>query len=319
MKQFVKNIIPVFLIVLFSSSYASAQALKSIEIKQDKGLYIATFNRFQTPGYSLPLFSLVMDDSLFFSTDAIPDNGNLVIARRLGFSYSLIPCSHPGLKTEITFTNLSRDTIRIGNFVPFGESARHIYITTKGSEGLSRTHLFRPGYAPVNIIVPDNAWELGFAAVNVDNGSSICALARRNASGIRNATRRRFDTEIYPGGSVSYTVWMDSYIGIWQEGLRLMFGERMLYDVEPGTFDNYLYGRESLNWIRRAYVGHFVSAWDQHVYSWEKQQYTFPEFENQMSFSSVVMITTLSGTDSPCLEWINETSGTCFALCQGGC
>lgn len=281
MKQFAKNIIPVFLIVLFSSSYASAQALKSIEIKQDKGLYIATFNRFQTPGYSLPLFSLVMDDSLFFSTDAIPDNGNLVIARRLGFSYSLIPCSHPGLKTEITFTNLSRDTIRIGNFVPFGESARHIYITTKGSEGLSRTHLFRPGYAPVNMIVPDNAWELGFAAVNVDNGSSICALARRNASGIRNATRRRFDTEIYPGGSVSYTVWMDSYIGIWQEGLRLMFGERMLYDVEPGTFDNYLYGRESLNWIRRAYVGHFVSAWDQHVYSWEKQQYTFPEFENQ--------------------------------------
>jgi formylglycine-generating enzyme required for sulfatase activity len=208
-------------------------------------------------------------------------DNKFVIARKLGFKYLIITSSPPGLKAEITFMNLTRDTLRVGNLVPFGESDKHVYITGKGKHSLSRTHLFRPGYEPVNVIVPDNAWELGFATVNVDNGSSICALARRITESVRNATRRRFETVIYPGGSVSYNIWMDSYIGTWQEGVRLMFQERMLYDVEPGTFDNYMYENDALKWIRRAYVGHFVSAWDQYLYSWEKQQYTLPEFEEQ--------------------------------------
>lgn len=281
MKQRTYKLILTGLLLTFVATFVQAQALKSIEIKTDKGLYIATFNRFQTPGYSLPLVSFLLNDSLYTSSDAKENDARLMVAGKLGLSYTMVPVTHSGLKTEITFTNLSKDTLRLGNIVPFGESKKHIYITGKGNHGLSRTHLFRPGYEPVNVIVPDNAWELGFATLNVDNGSSICALTRRNTASVNNASRRRFETEIYPGGSVSYSIWMDSYVGTWQEGLRLMFQDRKLYDVELGTFDNQLYEREALKWIRQAFVGHFVSAWDQHVYSWEKQQYTFPEFEQQ--------------------------------------
>lgn len=167
-----------------------------------------------------------------------------------------------GDKALVTFRNISADTIRLHNVVPLGRSDEHVYITGIGSHGLSRTHLFRPGYAPINVIVPDNAWELGFSAVETDDGGGVCALARRNPASVKNGSRRRFETDLYPGGEVTYTVWTDSYRGDWQEGLRLMFRERMLYDVEPGTFDNSLLDRKDLQWFRSTYVTHLMMAWD---------------------------------------------------------
>lgn len=281
MNQLTHKLMLLWLLLPLIATNAQAQALKSIEIKSDKGLYISTFNRFQTPGYPLPLVTFLLNDIPKSTANTQSGNDFAVIDKKLSVTYSQVSGYNPGLKAEITFINISKDTLRLGNVVPFGESVNHIYITATGKPGLSRTHLFRPGFEPVNVIVPDNAWELGFATVNVDNGSSICALTRRNSSNTKNASRQRFQTVIYPGGSVSYNLWMDSYVGTWQEGLMLMFHDRMLYDVEPGTFDNHLYESEALKWIRHAYVGHFVSAWDQHVYSWEQQRYTFPEFEQQ--------------------------------------
>ncbi len=266
---------------LLFTGHLYAQALKSLELQWDKGLSVKSFNRFQTTGYQLPLVTFLLNDSLRSTATAQINQGLAVIGNKLTISFSQEATHNPALKAEITFTNISDDTLRVGNVVPFGESEKHVYITGKGTNGLSRTHLFRPGFKPVNVIVPDNAWELGFATVNVDNGSSICALMRRNPLKIKNAVRRRFETVIYPGGSVSYNLWMEAYIGTWQEGLRLMFHDRLLYDIESGTFDNHLYEREALKWIRHAYVGHFVSAWDQHFYSWQQQRYTFPEFEQQ--------------------------------------
>lgn len=259
-----------------------AQSLKSIELKYDNGIVVQSFNRFQTPGYPVPLATFLLNGSLKSTNNGKPDLQGVVIDEKVKVAFNLSSGYHPGLKGTITFTNISGDTLRIGNVVPFGESDKHIYITGKGNHGLSRAHLFRPGYNPVNVIVPDNAWELGFATLNVDNGSSICALARRNVSGLVNAVRRRFETELLPAGSVSYDIWMDSYVGTWQEGVRLMFNDRKLYDVEPGTFNNELYERTELKWIQQAYVGHFVSAWDNHFYSHEKARYTYPEFQQQM-------------------------------------
>jgi formylglycine-generating enzyme required for sulfatase activity len=278
--SYIKIYIALILLSFFTCNIY-AQALKSIELQWDNGLSIKSFNRFQIAGYPLPLVTFLLNDSPKSTANAQIKDNLAVIDNKLSVSYLQFPGFHPGLKAEITFINISKDTLRLANVVPFGESEKHVYITAKGKPGLSGTHLFRPGYEPVNVIVPDNAWELGFATVNVDNGSSICALVRRNTGNTKNASRRRFETVIYPGGSVSYNLWMEAYIGTWQEGLRLMFHDRMLYDVEPGTFDNHLYERKELNWIRHAYVGHFVSAWDQHFYSWEQQRYTFPEFEQQ--------------------------------------
>ncbi|HOY53006.1 MAG TPA: hypothetical protein PLX49_14585, partial [Prolixibacteraceae bacterium] len=217
----------------------------------------------------------------------------------------------------------------------------HVYLTVKGDHPLSRSHLFLPGREPVNVILPDNAWELGFSALEIpvlnggneedegtegtaetegikgtekgeksgETGSTaekgrttgkgatesgfrngvasgtpgslstgVCAMVRRNRESVENGRRRRFETELYPGGKVSYTLWADTYQGDWQEGLEVIFRERMLYDVEPGTFDNSLYVRPDLAWVRRAYVAHLLQAWDRDFYDAPRGGYRLKEF-----------------------------------------
>jgi len=183
-----------------------------------------------------------------------------------------------GKKAMLTFKNISRDTIRLHNVVPYGESDKHVYITGKGGHGLSRTHLFRPDYEPVNVILPDNAWEIGFSAINTSENSGVCALVRRDAGSIKNGRRMRFETELYPEGEVTYTFWADNYKGDWQEGLRLMFQERMLYDVEPGAFDNSLLARKDLQWFRNTYVTHLMMTWDRRFYDYTEGKSYLKEF-----------------------------------------
>jgi gamma-glutamyl hercynylcysteine S-oxide synthase len=194
----------------------------------------------------------------------------------------------PGISGRITFRNVSADTIWLTNVVPFGQSDgyvgppyRHIFLTGLGDHPLSRANLFIPGSAPVSVILPDNAWELGFSALATAEGSGVCALVRRDPESLKMASRRRFETEIRPGGSVSYRFWADLFSGPWQEGLRLMFQERMLYDVEPGTFDNSLYAREDLHWIRHTYASHLIMAWDAIYYDYVSDRFGLPDFEKQ--------------------------------------
>jgi len=187
----------------------------------------------------------------------------------------------PGLKGLITFTNVSKDTLWLTNVFPIGASDQNVYVTGKGDHWLSRTHLFLPGKKPVNVIVPDNAWELGFSAVEIDSTKGIAALTRRIRESMENATPRRFETEINPGGSVQYVYYADLYSGPWQEGLRLIFQDRMIYDVEPGTFDNSLYEREDLKWIRNTYAATLIMTWDDIYYDYKTGEFGMPEFVNR--------------------------------------
>lgn len=105
-----------------------------------------------------------------------------------------------GARMRIIFKNNSiSDTFSIGNVVPFGEDSTHIYITGKGENELSRSHLFRPGYEPVNVILPDNAWETGFSAVSIDGEKGICALARRAGWEKRESTAQAIRNVAFPG------------------------------------------------------------------------------------------------------------------------
>jgi gamma-glutamyl hercynylcysteine S-oxide synthase len=178
-----------------------------------------------------------------------------------------------GWSAEILFRNISKDTLRLHNVVPLGEDSNRVYITGLGDHSLSRTHLFRPGYKPVNVIVPDNSWELGYSALRTGE-IRLAALTRR--TGWQNAVRRRFETAILPGGEVRYRIWMESFEGNWQSGLRKIFQEKLLFDVE--TFNNSLYTREDLKWVRNAYLCQLMMAWDHDVYDAEKEKYTFPAF-----------------------------------------
>jgi gamma-glutamyl hercynylcysteine S-oxide synthase len=241
------------------------QTLKSIEFTNSAGLAISLFDQTLFPRNPLPLVSFQIDSVKYTSEQCNRTNRKYSIPGIVELEY--IPQGYtPGLKALITFRNISKDTILLHNVVPFGESPDHIYITGQGDHPLSRTYLFRPGFEPVNVILPDNAWELGFSTLELSGSMNVCALTRRIRESVLNGRRRRFETELYPNGSVNYTLWADYYTGPWQEGLRLMLQTRMLYDVEPGSFDNTLFEREDLKWIRHAYVSHLMQAWDNYLY-----------------------------------------------------
>ncbi len=166
-------------------------------------------------------------------------------------------------KAKIVFKNISKDTLNLRNVVPFGTSEKHVYMTGLSDHWLSRTHLFQPNKVPVNVIVPDNAWELGYAGIELENGQKVCAITRRKSW--EKATRKRFETIVAPQGTVVYELYADFYAGTWQDSVRKVFQENYLYDVEK--FDESLYQREDLKWIQHTYVMHLVMAWDKWFYT----------------------------------------------------
>jgi hypothetical protein len=101
-----------------------------------------------------------------------------------------------------------------------------------------------------------------------------CHLWHSQAYRLSGSVRRRYQTIIPPGGKVVY-LYLDVFNGSWQEGLRLMFQQRWLYDLED--FDNNLFDRDDLKWIRHAYILFLQFAWDQGFYSQEKKSYMLEE------------------------------------------
>lgn len=179
-----------------------------------------------------------------------------------------------GIKALIKITNLSEDTIVLENFVPFGKSTDHIYITSSGPWDLARAKIFRPGHGPVGIVLPDNAWELGYSCIETTDGNSVYALARRTKWD--KVRRQRCKTDVYPGGSVTWTVWAESFEGEWQNGLKKVFQERWLYDLE--AFDNTLFERPDLQWIKHKYLLTLQMAWDHEYYDPMTGKYNLREF-----------------------------------------
>ncbi len=181
-----------------------------------------------------------------------------------------------GRRYIFTLTNISSDTIWLKNIVPYGTENKEVYITGKGDHPLSRTHLFLKDKSPVNVVCPDNAWELGYSSFYTAQGEHRASLTRRIRESITKGERRRFETVLFPGGSVKYNFYEDNFTGEWQEGLRLMFQKRFLYDVE--SFDNRLFERKDLEWIRKSYVMHLVMAWDKKFYNYEDERFHLDEF-----------------------------------------
>jgi iron(II)-dependent oxidoreductase len=183
-----------------------------------------------------------------------------------------------GYKSVISFKNISQDTLWLTNVVPFGFTKDKVYITGKGDHPLSRSHIFRPGFEPVNCILPDNAWELGLSDMAINDSLRVTAITRRSRENMVKSVRCRFETEIAPGGSVQYIFYADFHKGSWQDGLRMMFQDRLLYDVEPGKFDNSLFERDDLKWIRPAYVSHLMMAWSGYFYDYSRRKFNLEDF-----------------------------------------
>ncbi|MBX2900785.1 MAG: SUMF1/EgtB/PvdO family nonheme iron enzyme [Cyclobacteriaceae bacterium] len=179
-----------------------------------------------------------------------------------------------GVEGLLKFSNLTRQPITLSNILPFGKENTQAFITGYGQHRLSRTHLFLPGKIPVNVIVPDNAWELGYSSLKLNDTLNLLGLARRNAQSLVKATRKRFETLLEPGGSVVYHFYADVYSGSWQTGLQIAFQKRYLFDMP--SFDETLFKRTDLAWIRKAYVMHLMMAWDKDFY--QDGRFTISEF-----------------------------------------
>ncbi|MBD3276544.1 MAG: SUMF1/EgtB/PvdO family nonheme iron enzyme, partial [Candidatus Marinimicrobia bacterium] len=275
--------------VLLTSQICSEE-LSRVEVRSESDLAVQQFifsdgTNIEPPS-RLPLVSFELatqsepeNRQLFYSTG--PDFQKKVAADKIRVTYEQQLHYSPGVKGLVSFENVTADTLRLSNVVPFGASPNQVYISGEGDHPLSRTHLFRPGRMPVNCIVPDNAWELGFSAVEFDSQPNVCGLSRRINESTRDAHLRRFETVLYPGGSIEYLIYADTYHGPWQEGLRLMFQDRYLYDVPPGTFDNSMYQRPDLHWIRRTYASHLIMAWDNYYYDQSDQEFNLTAFEER--------------------------------------
>lgn len=261
------------------AALSAAQGITSLALDATKGIALRDARLRER----LPLFSAELNDTVFSSLAlAAKDVGDSLVwnlpGRGLSGSVRIDRGFARAWKAVITFRNESTGKLALSGVVPLGESPERVYIKAAGpadyQHRLSRSQLFRPGAGAIGVVLPDNAWELGFGDARLTDSLSIAAIARRTASD--SADVRRFRTVLHPGGSVAYTIYMDLHEGPYQEGLRLMFRDRWIYDLE--RFDNTLFERKDLEWIRRSYLLVLQFAWDHEYYDAREGRYGFDTF-----------------------------------------
>lgn len=254
----------IILMITLACLKLNAQGLKSIKLHDFKITDVETDS---TTVHSLarPLISF-----------DVTRNGKIIPSGKINLSLSPAGFISGSVRYQITFKNNSTDTLSLSNVTPLDRFNDHLYITGLGDHPLSRTHLFLSGQKPVNIIVPDNAWELGYASIPLSGDLSLCALSRRDPESIQHGKRKRFETVLYPNGSVIYSLYFDLFSGEWQNGLKKIFQEKMLFDVV--SFDYSLYQRSDLKWINQAYVMHLLMAWDKQYYDYATGKIRLPDF-----------------------------------------
>ncbi len=237
-------------------------SIRSLTLVGTKGAESAVAGLTLTDGSAIklpapfPLYSLLVDGGLKTAA-ALPAGLALSVTPEAGFA--------PGVKYAVVFRNASSAKIKLENLVPLGEAPDRAYITAglpnEDPHTLDRTQLFRPGMKPIGVVLPDNAWHLGFCSADAGLGTTLSGLARRIKTD--KAERTRWATILEPGGSVEYALYFEAHDGGWRRGLEIMFRERFLYDL--ARFDDALFRRPDLQWMRRAYLMVLQFAWD-HVY-----------------------------------------------------
>jgi gamma-glutamyl hercynylcysteine S-oxide synthase len=278
--------IAILLCAVTLTAAVDAQDIRSIATKTGKGLTVTGFTgadgHVQTLGRPLPLVSFWLNDTLMssasFTSRAGGDSISWTTPRKIDGTVRITGLQHRGVQIDVTFRNASRDTLALSNVVPLGEDPANVFIRANGPQTqqlrLSRSALFRPGCGPIGVVLPDNAWEMGFCDVALGGGRGLTAIARRQDSA--SAELRRFRAVLLPGGWVTYRMHIDDHAGDWRDGLRMMFRDRWLYDLE--TFDTSLFERPDLAWIRKSYLFLLQFAWDQDYYDAIAGQYHFDTF-----------------------------------------
>jgi gamma-glutamyl hercynylcysteine S-oxide synthase len=263
---------------------AQVRGMKQLDLAAVPGLAVVGFGdgsgTYVRVDQFLPMFTVEVNDTVISSLSAravvLPDSA--VVEFPSGIAATLLPVRgfRRGWKGTLIFRNQSIEKKKIANLVPLGRGGDRVYIDANqnpqtGPNRLSRSRLFRPGYGPVGVVLPDNAWEMGFCDVAISPNQSLTALCRRTR--VVNGDERRFHCVLNPGGSVTYDVYVDMHTGEWHAGLQMMVRERWIYDLEH--FDNTLFERKDLGWARHAYLMLLQFAWDKTYYHSIDRRYYF--------------------------------------------
>ena len=259
-----------------------AQEIVDIKLSYNQGLlvnrFILTDSTSVNLNYSRPLYSFLLNNNLRNSSGvnvAINGTGYIQIYDNwLQVKYNPSDTSAAGWKGDLIFKNTGKDTLIIGNVVPYGEDSTSVYITGKGPSNLARAWLFRPGYKPVRVILPDNAWEMGYSSFVTGSEYSVCSVIRRQS--VEQGQKKRYESVLPPEASVSFSMYTELYKGDWQNGLRKVFRDRYIYDVEE--FDNSLFERDDLAWIKESYLIILQMAWDREFFDRFSGKYTYADF-----------------------------------------
>lgn len=198
-----------------------------------------------------------------------------------------------GYKATLTFTNNGTTPVSVSNIVPFGAEASHYYISGVAFSDTSRSYLYCPRLEPIGVIVPHNSNDLNFTAIDLGKNKTLFGLLKRSNDSIQNYLLNRSPYILRPGESMSFVFYADVVTGDWHEALKKCFEEKKLYEVQH--FDNSLYERKDLDYIRHAYTMHLMMAWDKDYYNSEASSYNLENF--------LARVKTLYGGDDICTIW----------------
>ena len=232
MKTYRKHdLISLLLICLLTlnASVINSQQLTNPEFSTRKGLIVEKLILSDSSTSFLkegkPVISFLLNNKLYTTAEINPVSKDSIYLQNFGnnlmVTFKTYEDASSGWKCDIIFENSGKDTVSISNVVPFGENNSSVYITGSGPWDLARAWLFRPGYQPVRVILPDNAWDLGYSSFSIDSSRSVCALARRIKTD--GGQRKRYETILPPKSKVTYAIHAEVFEGEWQNGLRLMF------------------------------------------------------------------------------------------------
>ncbi len=275
MKSGLSRCITAIIIFCLLTGLVKSQQILTDTINEAKlASYIDSDSKNYKLDNALPLFSFLYNRSKVNTLEKnfiYSDSSELYFLNYLTFFFEKDTNFSKGIKINLSITNISEDTAIIENMVPFGESNTDVHITGEGPWNLARTKLFRKGKEPIGVILPDNAWEMGYGAIQLSDGKSLCAIARRKD--VENGKKHRYETHLYLLGSINYEIYILEYEGEWQNGLKLMFQDNYLFDLE--NFNDSLYKREDLSWIRDQYLMTLQFAWDHKFYDANNGGYQF--------------------------------------------
>ena len=188
MKAIIKPVLLFLVLVFLFHPGGYSQVLHNVVIANTFGLaadqIVLSDSSSVIMARSRPLFSFRMNGKLYNSSmvnaEKEGDKYSQSYENGLSVTFQMSDSSAGGWNGEIIFENKGNDTLSISNIVPFGEDINSVYITGDGPPDLARAKLFRPGYRPVRVILPDNAWELGYTSFFAGYELSVCALSQKD-------------------------------------------------------------------------------------------------------------------------------------------